>query len=428
MENNYRFDTKLVHSSFEKDPMTQSNIPPLYQTTAYHMGTTENAKELFELKTPGNIYTRLMNPTNDVLEKRVADLDGGVGALAFSSGHAAIFNTIINLANAGDEIVSSQCIYGGAINMLGVSLKRIGIDVKFVDPDDLDAWESSITEKTRAFFFEIVGNPNANIADIEKIAAIAHRHGIPVIADSTFTTPYLCRPIEFGADIVIHSSSKFIGGHGLSMGGIVVDSGKFSFLDNPRFPLYNQSDPSYHGMVFAKDCKGAEFITRLRVLVMRDLGSCASPFNSFTFLIGLETLALRMRRHCDNALQVAEHLEKNDHILFVNYPGLKSNKYHSLQEKYLPNGSGAVFTFGIKGNRDTCGKFIDQLSLIQHVANVGDVRTLVLHPATTTHSQLTDEQLIAGGITSQTVRISVGIEDVNDLIADIDRAIQKAVQ
>lgn len=422
-----KFNTMAIHAGHTPDTDTHSIAAPIYQTTAYAFDSSEHAKQLFELKEAGNIYTRLSNPTCDTLERRVAALEGGVGALAMSSGHAAIFNTILNLASAGDEVVSSICIYGGAINLFGVTFKNLGINFKFVDPDDLDAWENAVTDKTKAFFVETVGNPNANVADIEAIAAIAHKHGIPLIVDSTFTTPFLCRPIEHGADIVIHSATKFLGGHGTAMAGIVVDSGKFKFEGNERFPQYNNPDVSYHGAVFAKDFGNAGFITRLRALILRDIGSCLSPFNAFLILQGIETLPLRMERHCKNALAVAEYLEKSEYVSFVNYPGLKSNKYNALKEKYMPLGCGSVFTFGLDADRETGAKFIDSLKLLKNVANVGDVRSLVIHPATTTHSQLSDEQLKNAGITAQTIRLSIGIEDVDDIIADLDQAIKTAL-
>lgn len=424
---NYKFDTKMVHSGYTVEPTTKSVTPPLYLTNAYQFDDSLDAQEQFELKKSGSIYTRLANPTNDILEARIADLDGGVAALSFSSGHAAIFNTMLNLASEGDEIVSSSAIYGGAINMLGVTLKRLGITVKFVNPDDLSAWEAAITDKTRALFFEVVGNPNANVADIEAICQIGHRHGIPVIADSTFTTPYLCRPIEFGADIVIHSATKFLGGHSTVMGGIVVDSGNFQYQGNPRFPLYNEPDPSYHGVVFA-DLGPMAFISRLRALITRDLGACLSPFNAFMLLQGVETLSLRMQRHCENTQKVVDYLVSNDAVSFVHYPTLPDSPYQALAEKYLPKGAGAVFTFGLKGGREAGRTFIDSLQLLKHVANVGDARSLVIHPATTTHSQLTAEQLEAAGISEDTVRLSIGLEDIEDIIADLDQAIRKAAR
>lgn len=424
--NNYRFETLAVHAGSAPEGGTHAQHVPIYLTNAYHFDSTAHAASLFELKEAGNIYTRLQNPTCDALEARIAALEGGVGALAFASGHAAIFNTILNLAGQGDEIVSSICIYGGAINMLGVTLARLGIQVKFVDPDDLDAWEAAITDRTKALFTEAIGNPNANVADIAAIAEIAHRHGVPLIVDSTFTTPYLLRPIEFGADIVVHSATKFLSGQGTVMAGLVVDSGKFPWMGNPRFPLFSQPDPSYHGVVFGKDYGDAGFITRLRALIMRDLGACLSPFNAFIVLGGLETLALRMRRHCDNALAVAKYLQKHPAVEAVHYPGLEESPYHALQEKYCPLGAGSVFTFSLKGGRAAGAKVIDSVQLIEHVANVGDTRTLIIHPATTTHSQLTDEQLAASGITPGTIRLSVGIEAVEDILADLEQALAAA--
>ncbi len=414
-DKNYGFDTLMVHAGTQPDPETHSVALPIYQTTAYTFDSTEHAARLFELKEPGNIYTRLSNPTVDALERRVAALDGGIGALAFASGHAAMVHTFLNLAGAGDEIVSSICIYGGAINMMGVTLGRIGVKVKFVDPGDLGAWEAAVTDRTKAFFVEAIGNPNANVADIEAIAAIAHRHGVPMIVDSTFTTPYLLRPIDYGADYVVHSATKFLGGHGTAMCGIVTDAGTFDFNGNPRFPLYTEPDVSYHGVVFAKDCGNAGFLSRLRAMMLRDL-----------IMQGIETLSLRMRHISESALAIAEHLESHPDVAFVNYPGLKSSPYYPLVRKYLPKGAGGVFTFGLKGGRERGAKLIDSLELILHVTNVGDSRTLISHPASTTHSQLSDEQLAESGITPETVRLSVGLEDPADLIADLDRAIAAA--
>ena len=425
---NLGFDTLMVHAGTEPDPVTHSIAQPIYQTTAYTFDSVEHAQRLFELKEPGNIYTRLSNPTVDALERRVAALDGGAGALAMASGHAVMYASFLNLAQEGDEIVSSICIYGGAINMMGITLGRIGIKVKFVEPDDLDAWEAAVTDRTKAFFVEAIGNPNANVADIEGIAKIAHRHGIPLFVDSTFTTPYLIKPIEFGADFVVHSATKFLGGHGSSMCGIVTDAGTFDFRDNPRFPLYNEPDVSYHGVVFARDCGNAGFISRLRALTLRDLGACCAPFNAYLILQGIETLSLRMRKHCDNALAVAKYLAANPAVDFVHYPGLEGDRYHALAQKYLPRGAGSVFTFGLKGGRENGARFIGALKLFSHVANVGDVRSLVIHPATTTHSQLSDEQLVESGITPTTIRLSIGIEDAEDLIADLDQAIAAAMQ
>lgn len=421
-------DTISVHGGYTPDAAERAVNVPIYQTNAYAFESPQHAAELFALERPGNIYTRLSNPTVSALEERVSLLEGGVGAVAMSSGHAVIFNTILNLAGAGDEIVSSICIYGGAINLLGVTLKNIGIKTVFVDPDDFGGWEAAITPKTKAFFVELIGNPNANIADIEKIAGIAHRHGVPLIVDSTFATPIMCRPFEFGADLIIHSATKYLGGQGNSMAGVVVDSGNFKFAGNDRFPQYNAPDKSYHGFNFGTDCGNAGFITRMRALILRDIGACLSPFNAFLVLCGIETLHLRMRRHFDNALKIAVYLDANPNVSFVNYPGLEDNKYYSLTQKYLPGGAGAVFTFGLKGGREAGIKFIESLRLFMHVANLGDTRSLVIHPATTTHSQLSDEQLVAAGISAETVRLSIGIEDPDDLIADLEQAIEKAIK
>lgn len=418
----YKFDTLLIHAGYSPDPATGAVVPPIYQTTAYQFADTADAAAQFSLQSPGSIYTRLANPTNSVLEERIAALDGGAAAVAFSSGHAAMFSSILNLCSAGDEFVSSICIYGGAVNMFGVTLKNLGITCRFVDPDDLSAWENAVTDKTRAFFVETVGNPNANVADLSAIAEIAHRHGIPLIVDSTFTTPALCRPIEFGADIVIHSATKYLGGHGNSMCGLAVDSGKFPFKGNPRFPAYNSPDPSYHGVVFAD--MDAPFAVRLRALMLRDLGACVSPFNAFLILNGMETLSLRMERHSSNARAVAEYLSAHPDVAFVHCPMLPQDRYYALAQKYCPRGAGSVFTFGLRGDRQTCARFIDALRLFSHVANVGDARSLVIHPGTTTHSQLSDEQLAASGITPTTIRLSIGLEDISDIIADLEQAIR----
>lgn len=422
MDKKYLFDTMVIQAGYEGDAATHSTVPPLYQTNAYTFDSTDHAKRLFELSEPGNIYSRLQNPTCEFFEKKIAALDGGIGALSFSSGHAAIFNTIANLCCEGDEVVSSINIYGGAVNMLGISLKRLGIHVKFVDPDDFEAWENAITDKTRLLFTELVGNPNVNVSDIEKIAEIAHKHGIPFAVDSTFTTPYLCKPIDFGADLVIHSATKFLAGHGSVMAGVVVDSGRFKYKGNPRFPLFNDPDPSYHGVVFA-DLGEQAFIVRLRALITRDFGACLSPFNAYIAIIGVETLHLRMQRHCENALAVAEYLETRPEVEKVNYPMLKSSKYYQLAQKYIPKGAGGVFTFELKGGREAGAKFMDSLKLLKIVANVGDVRSMVIHPATTTHSQLTAEQLTEAGISENTVRLSIGLEDSKDIIADIEQAL-----
>ncbi|MDR1754618.1 MAG: O-acetylhomoserine aminocarboxypropyltransferase/cysteine synthase [Eubacterium sp.] len=417
------FETKMVHAGYEGNDATHSVAPPLYLTNAYYFDDTAHAQSLFELKQTGNIYSRLGNPTCYVLEDRLTALEGGVGALSFSSGHAAIFNVIANLCVAGDEVVSSRDIYGGVINMIGISLNRLGVKVKFVEPGDMDAWKNSISPKTRLFFTELVGNPHGNISDIETIAEIAHKNGIPFMVDGTFNTPYLCRPFDWGADFVVHSATKYLSGHGQVMGGIVVDGGTFDFKGNPRFPLFNSPDVSYHGMVFA-DLGKAGFLTRLRALIMRDFGSCLSPFNAYIILIGVETLSLRMERHCQNALKVAEFLESRREIETVNCAMLKSSEQHGLQQKYMTKGSGGIFTFDIKGDKLKAAKFLDSLKLIQIVANVGDIRTQVSHPATTTHSQLSAEHLKESRIKESTVRITVGIETVEDIIEDLKQAIE----
>ncbi len=419
----YGFDTMAIHSGQQLDSQTYSRALPIYQTTAYGFEDLQHAQDLFELKAPGNIYSRISNPTQQTLEERVAALDGGVGALAFASGHAAICAVMLNLAACGDNIVSSDKIYGGAINLLGPTFAGMGITTTFVDTNDLTAWEAATDDRTKAYFVEGIGNPNANVADIEKLAELAHRHGIPLIVDSTFTTPYLQRPIEFGADIVVHSATKYLGGHGTSMAGVVVDSGNFVFAGNGRFPQYNQPDGSYHGCVFAKDFGNAGFISRLRALYLRDLGACLSPFNAFMICQGIETLSLRMQRHCENALKVAEFLEGHPAVDKVNYPLLPSSPDYQLAKKYLPKGASSVFTFELHGGKEAGAKFISALKLFSHVANVGDVRSLVIHPGTTTHSQLTPEQLKAAGITAGTVRLSVGLEEIGDILADLEQAL-----
>ena len=400
---------------------------PLYMTTAYEFENADHARRLFALEESGNIYTRIMNPTSDMLEARITALEGGSGALALASGHAAIFLTIVTIARQGDEILSSPYLYGGAINMFSHSLAKLGITVRFVDPDQPQEVEQAINDKTKAIFVETVGNPNANVADLDTLAEIAHRNGVPLLVDSTFTTPYLIKPFEHGADIIIHSATKFLGGHGTVMAGLVVDSGKFQWKGNPRFPDFNDPDPSYHGVVFA-DLGPTAFITKLRTQMLRDYGPCISPFNSFMILQGIETLSLRMRKHCDNALAVAKFLEGHPMVEKVHYPGLESSRYHKLAQKYLPKGSSAVFTFEIKGGKKAGEKFINSLELLLHVTNVGDVRSLVSHPASTTHSQLNEEQLNAAGITPGTIRLSIGLEDAEDLIADLSQALDRAAQ
>lgn len=419
---NLRFDSLAVHGGQEADPTTGSRAVPIYQTTAYNFRDSEHAANLFGLKEFGNIYTRLMNPTTDVLEKRITALEGGVGALAFASGHAAISGAIFNIAQNGDDIVSSSSLYGGTYNMFAYTLPRLGIKVNFVHSNEPENFRKAITPKTKALYAEIIGNPQIDVLDIEKIAAIAHENGIPLIVDSTFATPFLCRPFEHGADIIVHSATKFIGGHGTSMAGLVVDSGKFDW-NNGKFPLLSEPDPSYHGLRYAEELGALAYIVRLRVQVLRDLGACISPFNSFQILQGLETLHLRMKRHSENALAVAEFLREHDQVSWVSYPGLAGHSSYSLAQKYLPRGAGAILTFGIKGGLEAGRKFIDTLKLFSLVANVGDAKSLVIHPASTTHSQLTSQQRCSAGVPDDMVRLSLGLEDAADLMDDLHQAL-----
>jgi O-acetylhomoserine (thiol)-lyase len=417
-----RFASLAVHAGQEPDPTTGSRAVPIYQTTAYNFRDADHAANLFSLKEEGNIYTRLTNPTNDVFEKRVAALEGGVGALAFASGHAAICGAILNIAQAGDEIVSSSTLYGGTYNLFSYTLPNLGIKVHLVDPSQPENFAKAITPKTKALYAELIGNPKIDVLDIEKVADIAHKHGLPLIVDATFTSPYLCRPIEFGADIVVHSATKFIGGHGTSMGGVVIDSGNFDW-GNGKFPLLSEPDPSYHDLRYAEALGRLAFISRLRVQVLRDFGACLSPFNSFQLLLGLETLHLRMKQHAENALAVAKYLKGHELVSWVNYPSLESDPSYALAQKYLPKGAGAILTFGVKGGLEAGRKLINSLQLISLLANVGDAKSLVIHPASTTHSQLTTKQRAAAGVPDDMIRLSVGIEDVEDIIEDLDQAL-----
>jgi len=421
----FGFATMAVHGGQEPDPVTGSRAVPIYQTTSYNFRDSEHAANLFSLAEPGNIYTRIMNPTTDVLEKRVAALEGGVAALAFASGHAAISAAILNIAEAGDEIVSSSSLYGGTFNMFHYTLPRLGIKVKFVDPAKPENFQQAITEKTKAIYAETIGNPKIDVLDIAKVAEVAHRNGVPLIIDNTLASPYLIRPIEHGADIVVHSATKFIGGHGNSMGGIVVDSGNFDW-NNGRFPSLNQPDPSYHGLVYTEALGNLAYIIRLRIQVLRDLGATISPFNSFLLLQGLETLHLRLQRHSENALAVAKFLAGHKQVTWVNYPGLEDDPAYGLAKQYLPKGAGAILTFGIKGGLAAGKRFIDSLQLFSLLANVGDSKSLVIHPASTTHSQLTAEERGAAGVSDELVRLSVGTEDVADIIADLEQALAAA--
>ncbi len=421
---NWQFATLAVHGGQSPDPATGARTAPVYMTTAYSFRDTDHAARLFDLSEAGNIYTRLMNPTSEVVEKRIALLEGGVGALSFASGHAAVLGAILNIAQQGDEIVASSALYGGTYNMFLYTLPKLGIKVTLVDPSDPDNFRRAVTGKTKAVFAESIGNPGLDVLEMEQVAAAAHDNGLPLIVDSTFATPYLNRPLDFGADIVVHSATKFLGGHGTAMGGLVVDGGRFDWAGD-KFPLLSEPDPSYHGLCYT-DLGAAAFITRLRVQIMRDMGACQSPFNSFLIIQGLETLHLRMKAHSENALAVAEYLGSHPAVAWVNYAGLAANKNHALAQKYLPRGAGAMLTFGIKGGRAAGKKFIDSLELFSLVANVGDVRSLVIHPASTTHSQLTDEQLKSAGVSDDMVRLSVGLEDKDDLIADLGQALEKS--
>jgi O-acetylhomoserine (thiol)-lyase len=420
-------ETLVLHGGQEADPTTGSRAVPIYQTTSYQFKNTEHAANLFGLREFGNIYTRLMNPTTDVFEKRVALLDGGVGALAVASGQSAITVAFLNIAQAGDEIVSADNLYGGTYNLFHYTFPRLGLKVNFVKSNDLDAFQKAITPKTKAIYAESIGNPKLDVADLEGIAGVAHKNGIPFVLDNT-VSPYLLRPIDFGVDIVVYSATKFIGGHGTSLGGVIVDSGKFDWT-NGKFPLIAEPDPSYHGINFVEALKpmgNIAYIIKARVAILRDLGPALSPFNSFLFLQGLETLHLRMPRHSENALAVAEYLEKHPKITWVNYPGLKSSPERERTKKYLPKGAGAILGFGIKGGAEAGRKFIDSLELISHLANVGDAKTLAIHPATTTHQQLSAEEQLATGVTPDFIRLSIGLEHIDDIIADIEQALKKA--
>lgn len=427
-ERPYRFDTLQVHAGQKPDPATGSRAVPIYQTTSYVFNDVDHAARLFALEEPGNIYTRIMNPTTDVFEKRMAALEGGIAALGLASGSAAVTYSVMNIAGTGDEIVAAGTLYGGTHNLFQYTLPRYGIKTVFVDPDQADNFRPAINEKTRALYIESIGNPGINLIDIERVAQIAHENGLPLIVDNTFATPYLLRPIEYGADIIVHSATKFIGGHGTSIGGVIVDSGKFDWIGSGRFPGLTEPDPSYHGVRFAYDVGAAAYIAKIRVQLLRDTGACLSPFNSFLFLQGLESLSLRVERHVKNAQRIAEWLNSHPLVSWVNYPGLPDSKYYPLAKKYLPKGAGAIFTFGIKGGVVTARRFIDKLELFSLLANVADAKSLVIHPASTTHSQLSEEDQKLAGVTPDQIRLSIGVEDVEDLIYDLDQALKEAVK
>ena len=418
----FGFATRQLHAGQQPDPTTGSRAVPIYQTTSYQFKDTDHAARLFALQESGNIYTRIMNPTSDVFEQRVADLEGGVGALAASSGHAAQTMAVLTLCGTGDHIVSSSTLYGGTYNQFVYTFPRLGIAVTLVDPRDPENFRRAIRPNTRLLFGETLGNPGINIFPFEEVAAIARDNGIPLVIDNTFATPYLCRPFEWGANIVIHSTTKFIGGHGTSIGGMIVDGGNFEWAGNARFPNFNQPDESYHGLVYASLGVPA-FILKARVQILRDIGACQAPFNSFLFLQGLETLCFRMDRHVENAQVVAECLERHPRVKWVSYPGLPSHLDYVAAQKYLPKGPGAILGFGIKGGLEAGRRFIDRLKLFSHLANVGDAKSLAIHPASTTHSQLNPEQQVSAGVSADFVRLSIGIEDIDDILWDLEQAL-----
>jgi O-acetylhomoserine (thiol)-lyase len=428
MSDAWGFETRQIHAGATPDPTTGARAVPLYQTTSYQFRDSAHAANLFALAEMGNIYTRLMNPTTAVFEGRVAALEGGVGALATSSGQSAEALAFFNLAEVGDHIVSSASLYGGTYNLLHYTLPKFGIEVTFIDdPDDLDAWAAAVKPNTRAFFGETLPNPRNNVLDIEGIAKVAHSHGVPLILDNTVPSPYLCQPLRWGADIVVHSATKFIGGHGTSMGGIIVDGGTFDWGAG-RHPMFTTPDPSYHGLQYWQALGNQAYHLKARVQNMRDLGPAISPFNSFMMIQGLETLSLRMERHVQNAQAVAEWLEGRDEVSWVSFPGLKSSPWHANSKKYMPKGAGSIIAFGIKGGADAGKTFVESLELHSHVANIGDVRSLAIHPATTTHSQLTAAEQIASGVRPELVRLSVGLESIADILADLEAGFRAAKQ
>ncbi|MFC0559717.1 homocysteine synthase [Halalkalibacter alkalisediminis] len=420
----FKLETLAIHAGQEIDPTTMSRAVPLYQTTSYGFKDTEHAANLFSLKEFGNIYTRLMNPTTDVFEKRVAALEGGAAALATASGQAAITYSILNIAEAGDEIIAASSLYGGTYNLFATTLPKLGIKVSFVDAENPENFKTAITDKTKAIYGETIGNPKGDLLDIEAVAQIAHDHSIPLIVDNTFPSPYLLQPIKHGADIVVHSATKFIGGHGTSIGGVIVDSGKFDWAATDKFPGLIEPDPSYHGVVYTEAVGPIAYIIKARVQLLRDLGAAISPFNSFLLLQGLETLHLRMERHSSNALKVAEYLEQHDRVEWVNYPGLESHPSHPLAKKYLPNGQGAILTFEVKGGLDAGKNVIQSVNLFSHLANVGDSKSLIIHPASTTHQQLSEVDQRAAGVTPGMIRLSIGTESIDDIIKDLETALK----
>lgn len=419
------FETLQLHVGQENaDPVTDARAVPIYATTSYVFHNSQHAADRFGLRDAGNIYGRLTNPTQDIFEQRIAALEGGTAALAVASGAAAITYTIQALANAGDNIVSAKTIYGGSYNLFEHTLSNYGITTTFVDPDEEGAFENAINDKTKAVFIESLGNPNSNIIDIEKVSEIAHAHNIPLVIDSTFATPYLLKPFEYGADIVVHSATKFIGGHGTAIGGVIVESGNFDWNASGKFPQFSEPNPSYHGAVFTQAAPGAAFVTYIRAILLRDTGATISPFHAFIFLQGLETLSLRVERHIFNALKVVDFLSKHPKVESVNHPSLPSSPYKELYNKYFPNGAGSIFTFEIKGGAVDAQNFIDNLKVFSLLANVADVKSLAIHPASTTHSQLTEEELLEQGIKPNTIRLSIGTEHIDDIIYDLQEAFE----
>ncbi|MBL4933178.1 O-acetylhomoserine aminocarboxypropyltransferase/cysteine synthase family protein [Clostridium paridis] len=424
-ERKLSFETLQVHAGQVPDPTTGARAVPIYQTTSYVFKNADHAANLFQLKEPGNVYSRIMNPTTDVFEKRVAELEGGVAALATASGQSAILYSILNVANSGDEIVAASTLYGGTYELLSVTLKKLGINVIFVNPDDPENFRNAITSKTKALYGETIGNPRINIFDIEAVANIAHENKIPLIIDNTFGTPYLVRPIEYGADVVVHSATKFIGGHGTSIGGIIVDGGNFDWAASGKFPDFTTPDKSYNNLVYA-DLGAPAFALKARVQLLRNTGAALSPQNAFYFLQGLETLSLRVERHVSNTRKIVDFLSKHPKVSWVNYPELEESPYKILAEKYLPKGAGSIFTFGIKGGLEAGKNFINNLELFSLLANVADAKSLVIHPSSTTHAELTEDEQKAAGVTPDLIRLSIGIEGVDDLIYDLDQALSKA--
>lgn len=425
---NYGFDTLMVHAGQRPDPATGACAVPIYQTSSYVFDDAQAASDIFALERAGYIYSRIDNPTVDVFEKRIAALERGVGAVALSSGMAAITYALLNIMRAGDEVIAAATLYGGTYTLLSHTIESWGMKARFVNPDDPDSFRRAINSRTRALYIETLGNPGINLVDIEAVAQIAHANGLPLIIDNTFGTPYLINPVDFGADIIVHSATKYIGGHGSSIGGIVIDSGKFDWAASGRFPMLTEPDPAYHGIAYTGRFGSAAYITKLRAQMLRDTGACMSPFNAFMLLQGVETLSLRVQKHVENTRRIIAHLKSHPAVSWINYPELPESKYHALCAKYLPKGAGGIFTFGIKGGVAAGRTFVNSTKLFSLLANVADARSLVIHPASTTHGQLSEEELKSAGVLPDMIRVSVGIEDAQDLIADMDQALDKAVR